>query len=158
MDDNNATKHNNLMKAGLFNSNQERVKDPLFLEHPKFFNPYDIFQVRYEMLRSHLFEKDNIVHICERFGISRQSFYTLKEKFNVEGTAGLLPHRPGPKGPSKLKIEVLEFIQEFWERKEYISAIQIKAQVQDRFGVSLHKRTIEKLFKQLKVKKNSKIG
>lgn len=155
MENNKKIKYHHLKKAGLFNPNQERVKDPLFLEHTNFFDPCDNLQIRYEMLRSHMIDSDSVVEICRRFGISRQSFYTLQDKFKQEGTAGLLPKRPGPQGPSKLTGEVLEFVQQCLQDDQKTSIIEIKSQIQRKFGVSLHRRTIEKLCKDLKVKKNS---
>lgn len=155
MENNKKIKHRHLKKAGLFNPDQERIKDPLFLEHTNFFDPCDNLQIRYEMLRSHLMESDSVVGICRRFGISRQSFYTLEEKFKAEGTAGLLPKRPGPRGPSKITAEVLEFVLQCLQADQRISIIEIKSQIQQKFGVSLHRRTIEKLCKDLTQKKNS---
>lgn len=155
MENNKKIKHRHLKKAGLFNPDQERVKDPLFLEHTNFFDPCDNLQIRYEMLRSHLMESDSVVEVCRRFGISRQSFYTIEEKFKQEGTAGLLPKRPGPRGPSKITAEVLEFVLQCLQAGQKISIIEIKSQIQKKFGVSLHRRTIEKLCKDLTQKKNS---
>ena len=155
MENDKKIKHHHLKKAGLFNPDQERVKDPLFWEHANFFDPCDNLQIRYEMLRSHLMESDSVVGICRRFGISRQSFYTLQEKFKQEGTAGLLPKRPGPRGPSKVTAEVLEFVLQCLQADQEISIIEIKSQIQQKFGVSLHRRTIEKLCKDLTLKKNS---
>ena len=155
MENNKKIKHRHLKKAGLFNPDQERVKDPLFLEHTNFFDPCDNLQIRYEMLRSHLMESDSVVEVCRRFGISRQSFYTIEETFKQEGTAGLLPKRPGPRGPSKITAEVLEFVLQCLQAGQKISIIEIKSQIQKKFGVSLHRRTIEKLCKDLTQKKNS---
>jgi transposase len=155
MENDKKIKHHHLKKAGLFNPNQEKVKDPLFLEHSNFFDPCDNLQIRYEMLRSHLIESDSVVGICRRFGLSRQSFYTLEEKFKQEGTAGLLPQKPGPRAPSKLTAEVLEFVLQCLQADEKIAMVEIKSQIQKKFGVSLHRRTIEKLCKDLTLKKNA---
>jgi len=129
------------------------VKDPLFLEHVNFFDPCDNFQIRYEMLRSHLIESDSVVGVCRRFGLSRQSFYTLEEKFKQEGNAGLLPKKPGPQAPSKLTVEVLEFVLHSLQAEEKIAMVEIKSQIQQKFGISLHRRTVEKLCKDLTLKK-----
>ena len=155
MENDKKIKHHHLKKAGLFNPNPEKVKDPLFLEHTNFFDPCDNLQIRYETLRSHLMESDSVVGVCRRFGVSRQSFYTLEEKFKQEGTAGLLPKKPGPRGPSKLTAEVLEFVLQCLQTDEKISMVEIKSRIQQKFGVSLHRRTIEKLCKDLTLKKNS---
>ena len=154
MGDNKTIKHTNLKKAGLFNQHHEKVTDPLFFEYPYFFDPCDTIQVHYEMLRAQLIEKHTVSGICKRFGLSRQSFYAIQEKFKQEGTAGLIPKKPGPQGPSKLTEEVLECIQKHLHRKEEkISTGSIKTEIEDRFGISLHRRTVEKVCKKLRVKK-----
>jgi len=155
MENDKKIKHHHLKKAGLFNPNPEKVKDPLFLEHSNFFDACDNLQIRYEILRSHLVESDSVVGVCRRFGVSRQSFYTLQEKFEQEGTAGLLPKKPGPRGPSKLTAEVLEFVLKSLQADEKVSGVEIKSQIQQKYGVSLHRRTVEKLCKDLSLKKNS---
>lgn len=155
MENNKKIKYHNLKKAGLFNPNPEKVKDPLFLEHTNFFDPCDNLQIRYEMLRSHLMEKDSVVEVCRRFGLSRQSFYTLQEKFEQEGSAGLLPKKPGPRAPSKLTAEVLEFVLQSLQADEKIATVEIQSQIRQKFRISLHRRTIEKLCKDLRLKKNS---
>jgi len=43
-----------------------------------------------------------VVGICQRYGVSRQTFYNLQERFLSAGTAGLLAKKQGPKGPSKV--------------------------------------------------------
>jgi len=155
MENSKKAKHENLKKAGLFNPDEDKVKDPLFLDHPEFFDPCDNLQVRYEVLRSHRIERDTITRICKRFGISRQTFYTLGKKFEEGGTAGLIPKKPGPRGPRKLTVEVLAFVEKSLEEEEDISAERLKTLIEERFGVSLHKRTIEKVCKEFWVKKNS---
>lgn len=155
MENNKKIKHHHLKKAGLFNPNPEKVKDPLFLGHANFFDPCDNLQIRYEMLRSHLIESDSVVGVCRRFGLSRQSFYTLEEKFKKEGSAGLLPKKPGPRAPSKLTAEVLEFVLQSLQADEKIAIVELKSRIQQKFGISLHRRTVEKLCKDLSLKKNS---
>ncbi len=58
------------------------------IEHPDFFDVHDHLQVRYEMLRSHILDGKSVVDVCKRFGISRQAFYLLQEKFIEQGSAG----------------------------------------------------------------------
>jgi hypothetical protein len=48
----------------------DAVSDTLFKENP-FFDPNDLLQVRYEMLRRHSVEGASIVDVASRFGISR---------------------------------------------------------------------------------------
>ncbi len=148
-------KQKNLDEAGVLNSHADRVQDPLFQESPEFFDAQDNLQVRYEMLRAHLVDGDNISSICKRFGVSRQTFYNVQEKFLSEGTIGLLPKPSGPKGASKLTTDVVTFIEEQLGNDQAISCNNIMLQVEKQFGVSFHRRTLEKLLKTLRSKKNS---
>jgi len=155
MEDRKTQKRENLQEAGVLNSKPERIEDPLFLESPDFFDTHDDLQVRYEMLRAHLVDGDHVSAISQRFGVSRQTFYNLQEKFLNEGTAGLLPKRPGPRGPSKLTEDVLSFVKQRLQTNASISTPDLLTLVQQKFGVSFHRRTLEKLLKDLRSKKNS---
>lgn len=150
-----ARKYDNLKRAGLLHPAPELVNDPLFGEHPEFFDAHDFLQVRYEMIRAHEIDRRSVVEICRRYGISRQTFYTLQERFVSEGTAGLLFRRPGPKGPSKLTVEVLEFVEQQLEQEPDLRAVQLQSQLERSLAVRLHRRTLEKLLKELGSKKNS---
>lgn len=148
-------KRTKLREAGLLHPQPDSVRDPLFEEAPEFFDAEDLLQVRYEMLRAHLVERDAIRAICQRFGVSRQTFYNLQAKFHSEGTAGLLPKRPGPKGPRKLTAEVLAFVSERLDSEQGPSTKGLREEIQGRFGVALHRRTLEKLVRDLRRKKNT---
>ena len=154
MTDSNAHKCRQLREAGLLHPDPQRVRDPLFQQAPEFFDAGDHLQVRYEMLRAHLVERDAIRAVCQRYGVSRQTFYTLQAKFLGEGTAGLLPKRPGPKGPRKLTAQVLAFVSQRLGRVQAPSTTGLREQIQRRFGAALPRRTLEKLVKDLRAKKN----
>jgi len=144
-----------LREADLLHPQPDCVRDPLFEQMPEFFDAEDLLQVRYEMLRAHLVERDAIRAICHRFGVSRQTFYNLQSKFLSAGTAGLLPKQPGPKGPRKLTAEVLNFVSEGLDSEQAPSAKELRENIRDRFGVALHRRTLEKLVRDLRRKKNT---
>ena len=143
------------MAARLVYAGAEQVDDDLFRRHPDFFDAHDALQVRYEMLRCHEIDKQSVVNICRRFGISRQTFYNFKDRFEREGTAGLLWKKPGPKGPSKLTPEVMSFVEERFERRDEVTASEIGSELKQELEVVLHPRTVEKLLKELRAKKNS---
>ncbi len=124
MTDAHRSKRTQLREAGLLNPQPDNVRDPLFEQAPEFLDTEDLLQVRYEMLRAHLVERDAIASICQRFGVSRQTFYNLQAKFCSYGTAGLLPKRPGPKGPRKLTAEVLAFVSERFHSEQKPSTKQ----------------------------------
>lgn len=148
-------KRTQLREAGLLHPRPDSVRDPLFEEAPEFFDAEDLLQVRYEMLRAHLVERDAVRAICQRFGVSRQTFYNLQAKFRSEGTAGLLPKQPGPKGPRKLTGEVLSFVSERLDSEQGPSTMELREEILGRFGVGLHRRTLEKLMRDLRRKKNT---
>jgi len=143
-----------LRQAGLLHSHPDRVRDPVFLDQPDFFDSHDLLQVHYELLRSHLSAGDKIAGLCRRFGVSRQTFYNLQARFLERGSSGLLPGRPGPKGPSKLSREVASFAEKELAGDEDISGALLASRIEAQLDVSLHKRTVEKLLKALRGKKN----
>lgn len=143
-----------LRQAGLLHPHPDRVRDPLFLDQPDFFDSHDLLQVHYELLRAHLLDGDKIAGLCRRFGVSRQTFYNLLARFLQRGSSGLLPGRPGPKGPSKLSREVARFAEREWAGEEDISGSLLASRINAQLGVSLHKRTVEKLLQELRRKKN----
>jgi transposase len=73
-------------------------------------------------------------------GYSRAAFYLVAAAFDQSGMAGLLDERRGRRGPVKLRPEIVDFI-----RADTGSGAQIAEQVADRFGVRLHRRTIERV-------------
>jgi transposase len=147
-------KQKHLEEAGLLNSNPEAVKDSLFLEHPDFFDPNDLLQVRYELLRAHIVDHDSVVAICKRYGISRQTFYNLSEKLESQGSAGLLPERRGPRGASKVTREVIAFTHTEFQREHDLSGAKLALRIGAKFGISIHRRTVEKLLREFRSKKN----
>ena len=154
MSDPKAQKRQHLREAGLLHPQPERIRDPLFEQAPEFFDAEDHLQVRYELLRAHLVDRDAVSAICGRYGISRQTFYNLQDKFVGQGTGGLLPKQPGPKGPRKLTAQVLAFVRERLVQERAPSTLELREEIQQQFGLALHRRTIEKLAKDLRAKKN----
>lgn len=151
---NNSLKRTNLGKAGLFNSNAHRVQDPLFLKKPEFFDSCDKLQVQYELVRARMVDGHNVVDVCSRFGVSRQTFYTLQDKFSKHGTAGLLRKKPGPQGPSKWTEEIFNFTKNKIENEPQVSGGSLRAEIEKTFGVRLHRRTVEREVRSLNLKKN----
>ena len=90
-----------LRNQGTLNVHPEQVRDELFLGHD-FFDPSDLLQVKYEMLRKRRVEGASVTRAAEVFGFSRPSFYQALEAFEAEGLSGLIPHRRGPKQAHKL--------------------------------------------------------
>jgi transposase len=129
-----------LTEAGLLHPNPTEVLAPLFTGGSRFFLASDKVQVKYEMLRAHLVDDLPVSEAAAAHGYSRAAYYLVAAAFDQSGMAGLLDERRGRRGPIKLRPEIVDFI-----RADTGSGAQIAEQVAKRFGVLLHRRTIERV-------------
>ena len=130
-----------LAEAGLLHPNPDAVFAPLFTDGSGFFLASDKVQVKYEMLRARLVEGVSVAEAAAAHGYSRAAFYLVAAAFDQSGMAGLIDERRGRRGPLKLRREIVSFIRADADG----SGAQIAEQVADRFGVRLHRRTIERV-------------
>lgn len=144
-----------LADAGLLNPHPETVTDSLFHEHPEFFDPHDLVQVRYETLRAHLMDGEKVEALRARYGVGRQTFYNLLEKFTTGGSAGLLPGKRGPRNAWKLGPDIRTYVLKELERDPQMSGATLASSIQANFKLIVHKRTVEKLLVELRSKKNT---
>src|SRR5260370_16430429 len=100
-----------LRQQGCLNPHPERVIDELF-QTSEFFNPRDLVQVKYEMLRRVETEGLPVNRSATAFGFSRPSFYQAQASFQHRGLPPLIPQKRGPKQPHKLSAHLLPFIRE----------------------------------------------
>src|SRR5499427_9568945 len=98
-----------LKRTGTLHPHPDSVSDSLFEENP-FFDPKDLLQVRYEMLRRHSVEGVSIVDVAANFGVSRPTVYQAQTAFRQAGLGGLIPKHRGPKEGHKLSPEVIEYV------------------------------------------------
>ncbi len=136
-------KANALREEGTLNPNPKKVRDPKFQQN-EFFDPRDIVQVRYEMLRHVSIENTSVADATEEYGVSRPTYYQTRANFDKRGVAGLVPQRRGPRGPHKLQGEVLTFVEQQLVSGEPVRAPELVKLVQQKFGLRLHPRTIER--------------
>jgi transposase len=129
-----------LTEAGLLHPNPDAVLAPLFAGSG-FFLASDKVQVKYEMLRARLVEGVPVAEAAAAHGYSRAAFYLVAAAFDQSGMAGLIDERRGRRGPVKLRPEIVDFIR----AEEHGSGAQIAEQVAERFGVLLHRRTVERV-------------
>ena len=130
-----------LQRNGTFNKRAEAVQDPLFAEND-FFDPQDLLQVKYEMLRRAGTDGLSITEVCSRFGFSRLSFYRLQAAFRQSGIAGLLSRKRGPRQAHKLSDEVMDFVEK--AKDKGVGTEAVKKLIEDRFGIRVHRRSIER--------------
>ena len=118
------------------------VTDSLFRDSA-FFDPNDLVQVKYEMLRSVQKEGRAVVEAAEAFGLSRPVFYVTQESFSRDGLPGLLPRKRGPKRPHKLTDKALTVLaQAIQEAGQMLKGEELAALLAQRCGVQVHPRSI----------------
>jgi len=132
-----------LSEQGVLNQHPERVKDSRFKEN-EFFDPRDLLQVKYEMIRKVTTEGKPVIQASQDFGFSRPSFYQAQSAFAKEGFPGLMPRKRGPRTRHKLTDEVIKFIKKVQEENASISPKDLVEQVQAHFGIKVHQRSIER--------------
>ena len=130
-----------LTETGLLHPNPDAVLAPLFADGSGFFLAADKVQVKYEMLRAHVVDGLPVSEVAASHGYSRAAFYLVAGAFEQLGMAGLIDERRGRRGPVKLRPEIVDFIR----AEAHGSGAQIAEQVADRFGVVLHRRTVERV-------------
>jgi transposase len=132
-----------LQQQGTLNPRPKAVRDPLFLQDD-FFDPRDLVQVKYEMLRRVRTEGQSVTDAAVSFGFSRPSFYQAQSAFADDGLAGLAPHKRGPKQAYKLTEEVLTFIGELRQKEPSIRLPDLVKRIQKRFRIKVHPRSIQR--------------
>jgi transposase len=132
-----------LKRTRTLNPRPDAVSDSLFKEHP-FFDPKDLLQVRYEMLRRHRVENVSIVDVATAFGVSRPTVYQAQAAFQHAGLIGLLPKHRGPKEGHKLSTAVIEYVQTLRAAEPGLTTVACVQAVQDTFGITVHRRSLER--------------
>jgi transposase len=143
---NNVRKHSKadaLVEEGTLNPMPEKVNDPKFRDN-EFFDPRDAVQVKYEMLRRVLVENASVTDAAGEYGISRPTYYQAKASFDGAGIAGLVPKKRGPRGPHKIRGEVLAFLEKRLAPGEPIRARELATLIRKELGLDVHPRTIER--------------
>jgi transposase len=132
-----------LREEGTLNPAPEKVRDSKFREN-EFFDPRDLMQVKYEMLRRVSVENASVADAAGEYGLSRPTYYQTKTNFDLAGIAGLVPRKRGPRGPHKLQGEVRAFVEEQLVAGQPVRARKVAKLVRETFGLDIHPRTIER--------------
>jgi transposase len=101
-------------------------------------------QVKYEMVRRARVEGEPVSRSAAAFGFSRPSFYQAQAALEEGGLAALVPARPGPRRAHKLTGEVVAFAQERLEAEPSLRSAELAAAIEERFGVRVHPRSVER--------------
>lgn len=130
-----------LEAAGLLHPRPEAVTAEPFRSGRPFFFAEDKVQVKYEMLRAVHVDGMTVSAAAAAHGYSRAEFYLVDRAFAERGMAGLVDARRGRRGPTKLSGEIVEFLQQAPGDQ---SGAALAREVSERFGVDLHRRTVER--------------
>jgi len=145
-------KASELRQQQVLNPHPHQVQDVLFTtgDHRTFFDARDLVQVKYEMLRRVQHDRTPVSQAAADFGFSRPSYYQIQAAFEKEGLPGLLPQKRGPRGSHKLSPEILEFVLKQRKDQPALDVPALVMLIQERFAVSLHRRTIERALSRKK--------
>jgi transposase len=132
-----------LREERCLNPRPEAVRDPAFASS-EFLDARDLVQVKYEMVRRVRVDGDAVARTVADYGFSRPSFYEAAAALDSGGLAGLVPARPGPRRAHKMSAEVVAFAQDRLEADPGLRAADLADVIEDRFGVRVHPRSIER--------------
>jgi transposase len=132
-----------LQQEASLHPHPEQVTDELFLTH-EFFDPRDLVQVKYEMLRRVQSEGQAVSHSAAHFGFSRPSFYQAQAAFEQGGLPALMPQKRGPKKAHKLTAEVLAFVRQAQQEDPSLRPVALASLVKGKYGITVHPRSIER--------------
>jgi transposase len=138
-----SAKRDALRRQSTLNPHPERVNDPLF-QQSDFFDPDDLVQVKYEMLRRVQIDQQSVSQTAAAFGFSRPTYYQSESDSQNYGLFGLLPQKRGPRQGHKLTARVLEYVRRMRTEQPSLSAAELGAAIQEHFGVTVHPRSIER--------------
>jgi transposase len=132
-----------LKHQGVLNRRSGKVIEPSFRDNP-FFDPDDLTQVKYEMVRQVVHDKKSVSEAAKNFGMSRPALYQAKDAIEREGILGLAPNKSGPKTRHKLNKHIMKFLNDELDKDSSIDALGLAQLVQETFSVSIHPRSIKR--------------
>ncbi len=130
-----------LRQSHALHPHPEGVRDPLFTSGSPFFDPHDLVQVKYELLRRVRVDGDSVSHATSLFALSRPTFYAARAAWERSGLLGLLPEPTGPRQAHKLTEEVLVLLR---PRASTMSSTQLAKWLRDERQLLVHPRSIER--------------
>ncbi len=130
-----------LRQSHALHPHPDQVRDPLFTSGSPFFDPYDLVQVKYELLRRVRVDGDSVSHATSLFALSRPTFYAALAAWERNGLLGLLPEPTGPRQAHKLTEEVLVLLRPL---ANTMSSTQLAKWLRDERQLLVHPRSIER--------------
>ncbi|MGH7554940.1 MAG: helix-turn-helix domain-containing protein [Longimicrobiales bacterium] len=136
-----------LRAHGALHPHSQKVRDPLFGLH-EFFDARDLVQVKYEMVRRVEVDGHSVAQTTDAFGCSRPTFYHAQTAFKAQGLPGLVPRKRGPRGAHKLDDAVMAFVSAQRTDDPTLSTPALLSQIRRRFGLAVHRRTLERAWRR----------
>jgi transposase len=133
-----------LRRHHALNPRPQAVRDPAFTSGNPFFDPHDLVQVKYEMLRRVREEGASVSQAATDFGFSRPSFYEARAVFETDGLPGLLPQRRGPKRAHKLSEEIVDRLEQALASDPSLNPVRMAALLEVERGLRVHPRSVER--------------
>ena len=132
-----------LAEARCLNPHPEQVTDAEF-RASDFFDARDAVQVKYEMVRKVRAGGAPVTEAAAAFGYSRPAYYAAAAALESSGLDGLVPARPGPRGPHKLTGQILTWAEQQLAASPGLRPAQLVPLIQESFGVRVHPRSVER--------------
>jgi len=144
------SKQDILLGNGTFNKNHAKVTERRFIDDD-FYDPRDLAQVKYEMLRTARESKESVEEITDKFGFSRAGFYKIESSFEKEGLSAFVSNKTGPRNAWKLTKERQRFIDGYILENPGAGSGELASILKTERGLEISKRTIERY-------RNRKVG
>jgi transposase len=137
------SKQDILSENGTYNKNYSKVTEQRFIDDD-FYDPQDLAQVKYEMLRTVRESEKSVEDVTKRFGFSRSGFYKIRNSFEKAGISSFVSNKTGPQNARKLTKEYQQFIDSYLMKNHDASSASIAAVIRSEKELVISKRTIER--------------
>lgn len=136
-----------LEKEGFLNPKPDRIVHPLF-KTLSFFDPLDLPQVRYELLRCARGGECSVLAACEEFGFSREYFYKLDRTFMERGYVALLGSQVGRRPLIALNQEIVSYVVMEKMKRPKASGDELRKEIEKLYKVECSTRTVERVIEK----------
>jgi transposase len=143
-----------LRETRTLNPRPQAVRDEEFAAS-EFFDARDLVQVKYEMVRRVEVDGAAVTHAAAAFGFSRPAYYEAAAALARDGLPGLVPAKPGPRRAHKLTADIVAFARATREADPSLSSAQLAAAITARYGVVVHRRSVERALTRAQDPKSS---
>ena len=139
-----------LAGQGLLHGRPERVVHPLF-QRLDFFDPDDLAQVRYEMLRTARVDEVTVAEACRLFGFSREYFYQLERDFMACGYVALIGAPRGRRPLIGVNQEIINFLLQRKMADPKLTGEELRQEILAAYHIDCSRRTVERVLEKLQL-------